>query len=323
MSLEIATKRSPVEWRSSIEAASRRIAPHIRKTPVIAAMDRRLCPSGSLVLKLEHLQFTGSFKARGAFNSILSAPAGLDRVVAVSGGNHGAAVAFAAANTGLSCTVFAPELAGHVKLARMRALGADVEVCSDIGTAFARAEHFCRQSDALFVHPYDQLATIEGQGTVGLEWETQSPDLDTLLVAVGGGGLIAGIAAWYQGRGRIVAVESVGTATLATGLREGRDRRIDPSGIAASALGAQQVGAIAFDLARRFVDRAIVVSDDDIIEAQRRLWESLRLVAEPGGVTALAALTSGAYRPSEGERVGVMVCGANADPNWFVQDLAR
>jgi threonine dehydratase len=322
MTSETAARRSSIEWRHSIEAASGRIAAHVRKTPVIEPKDRRLCPGGSLVLKLEQLQFTGSFKARGAFNSILSAPAGLDRVVAVSGGNHGAAVAFAAANTGLSCTVFAPELAGHVKLARMRALGADVEVCSDIGTAFARAETFCRQTDALFVHPYDQLATIEGQGTVGSEWETQSADLDTLLVAVGGGGLIAGIAAWFQGRVRIVAVESTGTATLAIGLRKGRDTRIEPFGIAASALGAQQVGAIAFDLASRFVDRALVVSDDDIIEAQRRLWESLRLVAEPGGVTALAALTSGAYRPSEAERVGVLVCGANADPNWFVQDPA-
>jgi threonine dehydratase len=306
------------DWRGAILNAWSRIGPHVRRTPVIAPSDPALGPVQGLWLKLEQLQHTGSFKARGAFNAILGAAERPARVVAVSGGNHGAAVAYAAASVGIPCTVFAPQLAGEVKIARMRSFGAQVEIRPDIGVAFADAGEICRATGALFIHPFDQAATIAGQGTIGIEFEEQLPDLDTLLIAVGGGGLIAGIAAWYQGRIRIIAVESEGTATLATSLREGPHSRIVPSGIAASALGAPHIGAIAFDLASRHVDKAIVVSDEDIVEAQRRLWSSLRVIGEPGGVTALAAFTSGAYVPAQGERVGVLICGANADPGWFL-----
>jgi threonine dehydratase len=305
-------------WRVAIVDAWSRIGPHVRRTPVIAPSDSVLGPVQGLWLKLEQLQHTGSFKARGAFNAILGAAERPARVVAVSGGNHGAAVAYAAASIGIPSTVFAPQLAGEVKIARMRSFGAQVEVRRDIGIAFADAEAMCKATGALFIHPFDQAATVAGQGTIGMEFEEQLPDLDTLLIAVGGDVLIAGIAAWYQGRIRIIAVESEGTATLATSLRDGPQARIVPSGIAASALGAQHIGAIAFDLARRHVEKAVVVSDGDIIEAQRRLWSSLRVIGEPGGVTALAALTSGAYVPMSGERVGVLICGANADPGWFL-----
>jgi len=306
------------EWRGAIRNAWSRIGPHVRQTPVILPADKHLGPEEALWLKLEHLQHTGSFKARGAFNAILGAARRPESVVAVSGGNHGAAVAFAAARIGIPAIVFAPKLAGEVKIARMRSFGAQVEIREDIGIAFADAEEMCRTTGALFVHPFDQPATIEGQGTIGMEFEEQLPGLDTLLVAVGGGGLIGGIAAWYQGKVRIVAVETAGTATLATSLKDGPHARIVPSGIAASALGAQHIGTIAFDLCRRYVHDALVVSDQDLVEAQRRLWSSLRIVGEPGGVTALAALTSGAYVPAAGERVGVLICGANADPGWFL-----
>lgn len=306
------------DWRASIRNAWNRIGPHVRRTPVIQPADKHLGSELTLWLKLEHLQHTGSFKARGAFNAILGAAPRPECVVAVSGGNHGAAVAFAATRIGIPAIVFAPKLAGEVKIARMRSFGAQVEIREDIGVAFADAAQMCRMTGALFVHPFDQPATIEGQGTVAMEFEEQLPGLDTLLVAVGGGGLIAGIAAWYQGSARIVAVETEGTATLATSLKEGPDARIIPSGIAASALGAQHIGKIAFDLCRRHVHDAVIVSDADLLDAQRRLWSSLRIIGEPGGVTALAALTSGAYVPEADERVGVLICGANADPGWFL-----
>lgn len=304
--------------RSDIESAYERVQSYLRRTPVLKVEGEALGISSPIVLKLEQLQHTGSFKPRGAFNALLAKdipPAG---VVAASGGNHGAAIAYAAGVLGVPARIFVPEFAGQVKIERIRGFGAEVVVTGGrFAETFQASRDYEAQSGAVLVHPFDEFETVAGQGTLGLEIEQQMPELDVLLVSVGGGGLIGGIAAWYGNRIKIVAVESEGTATLATALANGPDAEITPSGIAASALGAPRIGAIAYEIMRDRVEQAILVSDLDIVDAQRRLWSAARLVGEPGGVTALAALTSGAYRPAAGERVAVLICGGNADPGWF------
>lgn len=304
--------------RDSIAEAYSRIAEHIRHTPVVSVDDANF-NGASVWLKLEHLQYTGSFKPRGVFNSLLGTDLPPGGVVAVSGGNHGAAVGYAATRLGIASRIFVPSFVDEVKVDRMRGYGARVDICETMPDAFRSADDYCREEGAKFIHPWDQVETINGQGTIGLEIEEHVPDLDTLLVAVGGGGLIGGIAAWYGGRIKIVSVESTGTPTLATALEQGQPCRIVPSGIAASALGAPEIGALGFEIARRLVDRAIVVPDEAITDAQARLWRSMRLVAEPGGVTALAAVTSGQYVPAPGEKIGVLICGGNAEPDWFLK----
>jgi len=303
-----------------IRDAHLRIRPHLRDTPVVELGGRALGLEHPVVLKLEQLQHSGSFKVRGALNALLGQPIPEAGVVAASGGNHGAAIAYAAGVLGVPARIFLPEFTPATKMERIRAFGASTRV---VGSQFlqtvAAAEEHARTSGALAVHAYDQPETVAGQGSLGLELERQVPDLDVLLVAVGGGGLLAGILAWFEGRVKVVAVESEGTATLASALRSGPETAITVSGIAASALGAQRIGAIAFELAGRWLHRSVVVPDAAIVEAQRRLWRAARLFAEPGGVTALAALTSGAYRPEPGERVGVLLCGANAEPDWFLR----
>ncbi len=305
--------------RDAIRAAYDRIRPHIRRTPVLELEPGALGNEHPVTLKLEHTQITGSFKVRGAFNNLLDAALPKAGAVAISGGNHGAAVAYAAAKLGVKSTVFVPGMiANEVKMARMRGFGAEVIVApGSVDQAFWAYDDFTMKTGALPVHPYATPETLSGQGTVALELEEQAADLDTLLVSVGGGGLIGGIAAWYGGRVKVVAVETEGTATLDKTLKGALPEDFAVSGISASGLGASSIGALPLLIIREHVAQNLVVSDDDVIEAQRRLWSAARIVCEPGGVTALAALTSGAYVPQDGERVAVLLCGGNADPGWF------
>ncbi|UCE31120.1 MAG: threonine/serine dehydratase [Burkholderiales bacterium] len=294
----------------AIAASAVRIAPYVRRTPVIDA----LCAGASASFKLESLQVGGSFKARGAFNRLLSNPMPEPGVVAASGGNHGIAVALAAAALGAPANVFVPGVTSAAKIARLQALGAQVHRIGDLyADALAASMEFAEREGALRAHAYDQTEIVCGQGTVAVEWEAQAPDLDTVLVAVGGGGLIGGIAAWYRDRVRVVGVETEGCPTLARALAAGEIVDVEVGGLAADALGARRVGEIMFPIARRHVDRSVLVSDDAVRAAQRWLWDALRLATEPGGATAAAALLGGAYRPEPGERVGVLVCGANVD----------
>ncbi len=298
---------------AEIDAAARRIAPHVRVTPVVAVEAAAF--GAAATLKLECLQHAGSFKPRGAFNRILAAAVPESGVIAASGGNHGLAVAFAARALGYRAEVFVPEIATPVKQQRLRELGAVLTVTGrDYAEAFAACEARRRLSGALLVHAYDQPEVLAGQGTTAREFEAQAPDLDTVLVAVGGGGFAGGIAAWFQGRVRVVAVEPETSCALQAAMEAGAPVDVSVSGIAADSLGARRVGTLAFEQARRHVEQVVLVSDAAIRQAQRALWRELRVVAEPGGATALAALASGAYRPAAGERVGVLVCGANCDP---------
>jgi threonine dehydratase len=299
----------------TIEAAARRIRARVRRTPVIS-IDRAelgLAP-GPLALKLELLQHTGSFKARGAIASLTSGEVPVAGVAAASGGNHGAAVAYAARVLGLRAAIFVPTISAPAKIARIRATGARLVVeGARYAEALARCEAYVAATGARQIHAYDQPETLIGQGTLGLEIEEQLPDLDTLLVAVGGGGLIGGLAAWYRGRLRIVAVEPEGAPTLHLALAAGRPVEAPQGSIAADSLAPLTVGRLMFPLAQAFVDRAVLVDDAAIRSAQVALWERLRIIAEPGGAAALAALLAGAYVPEPGERVGVLVCGGNTD----------
>lgn len=297
----------------AIAAAHRAIGPHVRRTPTLVLAGRELgLGDFPLTLKLELMQHSGSFKARGAFNSLLSGTVPPAGVAAASGGNHGAAVAYAARALGHQAHIFVPTISSAAKIERIRSYGARLVVEGErYADALARCEAFCAESGARQIHAYDQAATLIGQGTLGLELETQAPGLETLLVAVGGGGLIGGIAAWYQGRVALIGVEPEGAPSLSMALAA--DEPVDaPQGsIAADSLAPKQVGQLMFPIARTYVDRVALVSDDAIVRAQQLLWEHLRIVTEPGGAAALAALVSGAYRPRKGERVGVVVCGAN------------
>jgi len=304
----------------NIEAAADRIGGRIRRTPVLEVEGGALGLSYGIALKLEHSQITGSFKVRGAFNTLLSQDyAGRD-VVAISGGNHGAAVAYAAAQLGLSSTVFVPKaIAKPEKVKRMEAFGAEVRlVDGTTADAFGAYETHVAETGALAVHPYDSPETLTGQGTLGLEIAEQAPELDTILLTVGGGGLFGGVASALAGRMRVVAVETEDTALLNRALREGPEVQIQPGGIAASSLGASKIGMLAYDIAKGLATESVVVPDLAVFEAGRRLWEDVRLVVEPGAAAALAALVHGAYRPAPGERVGVVLCGGNADSDWFV-----
>lgn len=299
--------------RDSITAAHNRIAAHIRRTPIIDidAVELGFIP-GPLTLKLELMQHTGSFKARGAFASLLLQDVPKAGVAAASGGNHGAAVAFAANRLGHKAHIFVPTIASPSKIELIRHCGADLVVAGErYSEALERCQQFIAETGALSVHAYDAPLTLLGQGSVGLEFEDQSPELDTILVAVGGGGLIGGIAAWYRGRTKIVGVEPENAPTLHAAFKAKAPIDVLVGGIAADSLGASRIGTLPFEIARDHVDEAILVPDDAISKTQRVLWERLRIVAEPGGATALAALQCGSYRPARGERVGVLVCGGN------------
>ncbi len=298
-----------------IRAAHGRIAAHVRRTPIIEAAGPAFGLGHPVVLKLELLQHTGSFKPRGAFNSLIARDVPPAGVVAASGGNHGAAVGYAAAELGIPARIFVPEIAGETKIALVRGTGADLEVVpGHYGQAAAAAEAARQASGAITIHAYDAPETLAGQGTVGTEFEEQAPDLDILLVAVGGGGLIGGIASWYDGRIRVVAVEPEEAPTLAVALRDGPEAEITPSGVAANSLGGPMIGRLAYDVVTRLGIDCVLVPDAAITEAQHLLWTGARVLAEPGGAAALAALTSGRFVPPPGARVGVLVCGGNVDP---------
>ncbi|MGH7527256.1 MAG: threonine/serine dehydratase [Gemmatimonadales bacterium] len=300
--------------REAIAAVHRVIRPHIRRTPVVevGGADFGLDRSVDLRLKLELLQYAGSFKPRGAFANLLARKIPDAGVVAASGGNHGAAVAFAAMRLGVAAKIFVPTVASPVKMQQIKGYGAELVVEGDrYADALAASERWVAASGALAVHAYDQPETLLGQGSVGAELEQQAPDLDTVLVAVGGGGLIGGIAAWYGGKVRILGVEPELAPTLTKALAAGRPVDAEAGGIAADSLAPRRVGELMFPIAQRHVERVVLVADAAIREAQEALWRVLRVVAEPGGAAALAALLSGGYRPRDNERVGVLVCGGN------------
>jgi threonine dehydratase len=298
---------------ADIRFAHETIAAHVRRTPTIEVdgVDFGI-RAAQLVLKLESLQHAGSFKARGAFTSLLTRKIPHAGVAAASGGNHGAAVAFAAMKLKIPAKIFVPSIASPAKVQQITDYGAELVISGErYADALAASEAWVAASGALPIHAFDQFQTVQGQGTVGLEFEQQAPQLTTLLVAVGGGGLIAGICAWYEGRIKIVAVEPGTAPTLTRALEAGRPVDAEAGGVAAESLAPRRIGEFVFPLISRFISNTVLVSDEAILDAQRRLWTSLRVVAEPGGAAALAALTSGQYTPGPEERVGVLICGGN------------
>ncbi len=301
-----------MNWKSEISAARDRIAGYAQVTPV---MESRI-PGFPVEMKLEHLQHTGSFKARGAFNTLLSLDVPEAGVVAASGGNHGAAAAYAAQSLGHPAKIFVPELAGPSKIALIEQTGADLSVVpGEYANALTQARFHEEETGAMQIHAYDAPATVAGQGTCFAEWEAQGLQADTVLVAVGGGGLIAGALAWFQGARKVVAVEPETSCALHAALQAGEPVDVSVSGVAANALGARRIGSICFDLARGI--SSVLVPDAAITKAQRALWQAHRLLVEPAGATALAALMSGAYRPEPGEKVAVLICGGNIAPDPF------
>jgi threonine dehydratase len=289
------------------------IAPYVRETPVVTVEARDFGLAGApIAFKLELLQHAGSFKARGAFANLLLRAVPKAGVVAASGGNHGAAVAFAAKRLGIPAKIFIPTVASPAKIAQIKSYGAELVVeGARYADALALSEQWVAQSGALPVHAFDQPETLLGQGTVALEFAAQAPDATTWLVAVGGGGLIGGMAAWSQGRHKIVAVEPEAAPTLHAARAAGRPVEAPAGGVAADSLAPKQVGALMFPIAQRYVAESVLVPDEAIREAQRALWRVLRVVAEPGGAAAFAALLTGAYKPAPDECVGVLVCGGN------------
>ncbi len=321
VSLELNRDEPPAKTSltpAAVRVAHALIAPHLRRTPVLETASP-IAGAPPISLKLECLQHSGSFKARGAFHNLLTRSAPPSGCATASGGNHGAAVAYAAQKVGVKARIFVPEIATPAKIAKILAYGAEATIG---GASYAEAQERCdayvAESGALSVHPYDAPETIAGAGTVALEWEEDlrrlgSPGLDTVLVAVGGGGLISGVAAWFARRIKVVGVEPEGARALHAALEAGAPVDVPVKSIAADSLGAKRVGGLNFDICRRLVDAVVLVSDEAIVIAQRRLWSEMSIIAEPGGAAAFAALASGAYRPRMGERVGVLVCGANAD----------
>jgi len=301
-----------MDWKTEISAAAERINGHAQVTPVMTSDALGLAQP--VEMKLEHFQHTGSFKARGAFNTLLSLDVPAAGVVAASGGNHGAAAAYAARALGHPAKIFVPEMAGPSKIALIERIGADLSVVpGEYASALAMAREHEDRTGAMQIHAYDTPATVAGQGTCFAEWDSQGLQADTVLVAVGGGGLIAGALAWFQGARKVVAVEPETSCALSAALQAGAPVDVSVSGIAANALGARRIGDICFGLAQGMT--SVLVSDDAIAEAQQRLWQAHRILVEPAGATALAALTSGVYTPEPGERVAVLVCGGNIAPD--------
>jgi threonine dehydratase len=299
---------------SDITAAAQRLNKLVRHTPVVKVDGDTFGLSSPLTLKLEYLQHTGSFKPRGAFNRMLRSPPPKAGVIAASGGNHGAAVAYAAQVLNTTAEIFVPTTTPAAKMERIAGYGARVvQVGADYAEAFAASQHRQAESGAMVVHAYDQPEVVAGQGIVGKELEADAPDLTHVLVAVGGGGLIGGIAAWYSGRVEVIGVEPASCPTLHSALQAGTPVPVEVGGIAADSLGARQVGLLMFDIARHLDMQSVLVDDDAIRSAQRWLWDHMRIVVEPGGATALAALLSGAFVAPSDAHVGVVVCGANVD----------
>lgn len=303
-----------MDWKERIAEAARRVEGHVLRTPVMRTggfgLDREID------VKLEQLQHTGTFKARGAFNTLLGGPVPQAGIVAASGGNHGAAVAFAAHRLGHPAHIFVPQMAGPSKIALIERTGARLTVVEgEYANAAEAAADYEEASGAMQIHAYDAPATVAGQGTCMAEWEAQGLEADTVLIAVGGGGLIGGALGWLQGRRKVVAVEPETSCALHAALEAGGPCDVTVSGVAANALGARRIGRICYDLARRHNAQSVLVNDTAITTAQTALWQERRLLVEPAGATALAALMSGAYRPEPGERVAVLLCGANVAPD--------
>ena len=302
---------------ADIAAAAERIAPYVRRTPLLRLPGAALgLPGIELWLKLEHLQASGSFKARGMFNRMLAQPIPAAGVIAASGGNAGIAVATAAKALGVACEVFIPELASPAKRERLAALGATVRVG---GAAYADALAACLQrqaeSGALLMHAYDQPEVVAGAGTLALEVEAEAGLPDRALVSVGGGGLIGGVAAWFAGRARVEALEPVGCPTLHAARAAGAPVDVAVGGLAADALGARRIGAVSWPITQRLVAATHLLQEAAITAAQQQLWRELRLLVEPAAALPLAALQAGAVRPQPGERVLLVLCGANVDPS--------
>lgn len=290
------------------------IRPHVRQTPVLHTNGSELgLEPFPLTLKLEYLQHSGSFKSRGAFTNMLTRTVPPAGVVAASGGNHGVAVAYAAMRRGIRAKIFVPTVSSPAKIARIRAYGAEVVITGDrYADALGASEGYVEASQAMPIHAFDQVETMLGQGTVALELADQVPGADTVMVAVGGGGLIGGMSVWYAGGPvRIVGVEPVAAPTLTAALKAGAPVDAPAGGIAADSLAPRRVGQLMFPIAQQHIDRVILVEDDDIVRAQEVSWDVFRMAVEPGGAAALAALISRRYEPAAGEHVAVVLCGAN------------
>jgi len=298
---------------AAIEATWAIIKPYVRVTPMIETAGADVgAPNVPLCLKLEQLQHSGSFKVRGAFANLLMRSVPEAGVVAASGGSHGVAVAYAAQRLGVRAKIFIPTVASPAKIERIRQYGADLVIHGErYADALAASQEWVASSGALAVHAYDQIETLLGQGTIGRELTVQAPAIETLLVPVGGGGLIGGISAWYSGQVRIIGVEPDAAPTLTAALEAGRPVDAEAGGIAAESLAPRRVGALMLPIAQAYVDRVVLVSDAEIRRAQATLWESLRVVAEPGGAAALAGLLCRRYVPAAGERVAVVISGGN------------
>ncbi|UYV36906.1 threonine/serine dehydratase [Rhodobacteraceae bacterium D3-12] len=306
-----------MDWKAEIAAAGSRIKGHVVQTPVMRVNGFGL--GQEIEMKLEQVQHTGTFKARGAFNTLLSGPVPQAGLVAASGGNHGAAVAFAAHALGHDAHIFVPEMAGPSKIALIEGCGARLSVVKgEYANALAEAETYEEASGAMQIHAYDAPATVAGQGTCMAEWEAQGLAADTVLIAVGGGGLIGGALGWLQGARKVVAVEPATSCALHAALEAGKPVDVEVSGVAANALGARRIGEICYGLAEAHLGESVLVSDNAITAAQVALWRERRQLVEPAGATALAALMSGAYRAAPGERVAVLVCGGNIAPDPMV-----
>ncbi|ANP37344.1 MULTISPECIES: threonine/serine dehydratase [Rhodobacterales] len=303
-----------MDWTSDIAAAAERIRDHVQVTPVLQTKGFDL--DRPIELKLEHMQHTGSFKARGAFNTLLSCDVPEAGIVAASGGNHGAAVAYAASKLGHRARIYVPEMAGPAKISLIRDTGADLQVVPGAyANALELAQAYEQETGAMQVHAYDAPGTVAGQGTCFAEWQDQGLEADTVVIAVGGGGLIAGALAWFNGAKKIVAVEPDTSCALNAALAAGAPIDVEVSGVAANALGAKRIGSICYDLAQARGVTSVTVPDEAITRAQHALWRERRILTEPAGATALAALMSGAYQPAPGERVAVLVCGGNIAPD--------
>jgi threonine dehydratase len=306
--------------RDDIRRCYEVIRPYIRRTPVVqvelSELDESAPALPAATLKLEQLQCAGSFKARGAFTNLLLRDVPAAGVVAASGGNHGVAVAYAARRRGVPAKIFVPTVSAPAKVERIRQLGADLVVTGDrYADALAAAQEWMRSSGAMTVHAFDQRETILGQGTVGLELAEQADALDTVLVPVGGGGLISGIASWFTGDVRVIGVEPDGAPTLSYARAEGRPVDAPAGSVAADALAPRQVGELVFQITQAYVDDVVLVDDASILAAQRALWQAFRIAAEPAASVGIAALLTGAYKPAPGEQVAVVISGANMSPS--------
>jgi threonine dehydratase len=311
--------------RDEIVATEAVIRPHIRHTPVVAIDGADIGLSNvSVFLKLELMQHSGSFKVRGAFTNILTRKPRATRVIAASGGNHGAAVAFAAHKLGIAASIFVPSITSPAKMQRIRNYGARLMVGGErYADALAASEAWSARCDGMTIHAFDQRETLLGQGTLALEFDSQVQGLEAVLVSVGGGGMIGGVAAWYGGRTDVIGVEPEAAPTLTRALAAGHPVDAEAGGIAADSLAPRRVGTLMFPIAQRFVRRVVLVTDDDIRHAQKTLWDLVRVVGEPGGVAAFAALLCGRYRPSPGARVGVVICGGNTTDVDFDRNQAK